>query len=62
MFECEKEKSEQEIRNKAIDELKQRFRTEFEEMMALDMEDCINWADWLDGMAEKMKGEQICQV
>lgn len=39
---------------KAIAELKQRFRNEYEEMMELEMEDCINWADWLDATAEQI--------
>ena len=38
----------------AIRELKQRFRSEYEEMMELEMEDCINWADWLDATAEQI--------
>ena len=38
----------------AIRELKQRFRNEYEEMMELEMEDCINWADWLDATAEQI--------
>lgn len=40
---------------KAIDELKQKFRAEFEEQMSLGLEDCINWADWLDVITEDMK-------
>ena len=47
---------EKEIRAKTIDELKKRFRADFEEMMANNMEDCVNWADWLDTIAEEMKG------
>ncbi len=35
-------------------ELKKRFRAEFEEKMELGIEDCINWADWLDSIASEM--------
>lgn len=35
-------------------ELKKRFRAEFEEIMELGIEDCINWADWLDSIASEM--------
>lgn len=46
-------------RAKVIDELKKRFRADFEEMMANNMEDCVNWADWLDVTAEEMKGGEL---
>jgi len=42
----------------AIRELKQRFRNEYEEMMELEMEDCINWADWLDATAEQILADR----
>ena len=29
-----------------VEELKKRFRAEFEERMELGVEDCVNWADW----------------
>ena len=35
--------------------LKKAFRAEFEEKMELGIDDCINWADWLDSIAEEMK-------
>ncbi len=38
----------------AIRELKQRFRSEYEDAEAMEMEDCINWADWLDATAEQI--------
>ena len=44
-----------EVRAKAIDELKQRFRVEYEAMMKMGVVDCINWADWLDKTAEQLK-------
>ena len=37
-----------------VAELKKRFRAEFEEKMELGLEDCINWADWLDSIASEM--------
>lgn len=37
-----------------IEQLKKRFRAEFEEKMELGVEDCINWADWLDCIASEM--------
>ena len=43
---------------KAIADLKQRFRNEYEEMMELEMEDCINWADWLDATAEQILADR----
>lgn len=46
---------EQEIRNKTIDELRQRFVAEYNEMLDLDMEENINWAIRLDIIAEQMK-------
>ena len=47
-----------EIREKAIDDLAKMFRLEFEEQMSLGLEDCINWADWLDEMAIRLKNEE----
>ena len=41
---------------KAIDEITEKFRVGYEEMKNIDMEDCINWADWLVVEAEMMKG------
>lgn len=35
--------------------IKKAFRAEFEEKMELGIEDCINWADWLDSIAEEVK-------
>ena len=40
-----------------IAEIKKRFRTEFEEKMELGIEDCINWADWLDSIASELLEE-----
>lgn len=45
----------EEIRNKAIDELRQMLRAEFEQMMDLEIDDCINWADSLDAIAQQLK-------
>lgn len=47
------------IRAKAFDELTQAFRAEFQQMMDLEIDDCINWADWLDAIAEQMKGGAV---
>ena len=46
------------VKADAIRELKQRFRNEYEEMMELEMEDCINWADWLDATAEQILADR----
>ena len=42
-----------------IAEIKKRFRTEFEEKMELGIEDCINWADWLDSIVSELLEEAI---
>ena len=36
-----------------VEQLKKRFRAEFEERMELGVED-VNWADWLDSIASEM--------
>lgn len=56
----ENELHDKRIREKAIDELTKKFRVAYEEMKAIDMEDCINWADWLVVEAEMMKGGAEC--
>lgn len=38
-------------------ELQKRFRAEFEEKMELGIDDCINWADWLDSIVSEMQEE-----
>lgn len=43
-----------------VAELKKRFRECFEEQMELGIEDCINWADWLDSIASEMWKEVKC--
>lgn len=43
-----------------IEKLKKRFRAEFEENMELGVDDCINWADWLDSIASEMWKEVKC--
>lgn len=40
-----------------IAEIKKRFRAEFEEKMGLGIDDCINWADWLDSIASELLEE-----
>lgn len=40
-----------------IAEIKRRFRAEFEEKMELGIDDCINWADWLDSIASELLEE-----
>lgn len=40
-----------------IAEIKRRFRAEFEEKMELGIEDCINWADWLDSIVSELLEE-----
>lgn len=40
-----------------IAEIKKRFRAEFEEKMELGVDDCINWADWLDSIASELLEE-----
>lgn len=40
-----------------IEKLKKRFRAEFEEKMELGVEDCINWADWLDSIVSELLEE-----
>lgn len=37
-----------------IAEIKRRFRAEFEEKMELGIENCINWADWLDTIESEL--------
>ena len=44
--------------NKAIDDLCNEFRKDWEEQCENDMEDCINWYDWLIACAEQLKGEK----
>jgi len=44
--------------NKAIDNLCEAFRKDWEEQCENDMEDCINWYDWLIASAKQLKGEQ----
>ena len=39
---------------KAITDLQKRFRNEYEDAEAMEMEDCSNWADWLDATAEQI--------
>lgn len=56
VFGIASEAHDREIREKAINELTKKFRAGYEEMKAIDMEDCINWADWLVVEAEMMKG------
>lgn len=41
--------------SKAIDDLTSIFRAEFKQMMNLEIDDCINWADWLDATAKEMR-------
>lgn len=45
---------------KQFETLKKAFRAEFEEKMELGIEDCINWADWLDSIASEMWKEVKC--
>ena len=40
-----------------IAEIKRRFRAEFEENMELGVDDCINWADWLDSIVSELLEE-----
>lgn len=40
-----------------IAEIKRRFRAEFEEKMELGIDDCINWADWLDSIVSELLEE-----
>lgn len=40
-----------------IAEIKKRFRAEFEEKMELGIDDCINWADWLDSIVSELLEE-----
>ena len=40
-----------------IAEIKKRFRAEFEERMELGIDDCINWADWLDSIVSELLEE-----
>ena len=54
---AELELHDKQIRADAIAELKQRFRNEYEDAEAMEMEDCINWADWLDATAEQILAE-----
>lgn len=49
---------EQESRNKAIDDLCNEFHKDWEEQCENDMEDCINWYDWLIASAKQLKGEK----
>lgn len=44
--------------NKAIDDLCNEFRKDWVEQCENDMEDCINWYDWLIASAKHLKGEQ----
>ena len=48
---------EKEIRNKAIDDLCEEFRKDWEEQCENNMEDCINWYDWLLASAKQLKEE-----
>ena len=57
-----KEYDEHNIRDKVIEELKTKFREEFEDKMEQEIEDLINWADWLDEIAESMKGEKELEI
>lgn len=44
--------------NDAINDIKKRFRADYDEMLSVDMEDCINWADSLDAIAEQLRGDR----
>ena len=43
--------------DKGIDDLCNEFHKDWEEQSENDMEDCINWYDWLIACAEQLKGE-----
>lgn len=50
--------TEADIRAKALKRVQTAFRNHYETMRANKIEDCVNWADWLDSMvAEQLKGE-----
>ena len=42
--------------NKDIDDLCNEFHKDWEEQCENDMEDCINWYDWLIASAKQLKG------
>ena len=50
--------TEAEIRAKVLEEVQAKFRSDYESMRTKGIEDCINWADWVDRIvAEQLKGE-----
>ena len=42
---------------KGIDDLCNEFKKDWDEQCENNMEDCINWYDWLIASAEQLKGK-----
>lgn len=43
------------IYNKAIDDLCNAFKEDWDEQCENELEDCVNWYDWLVASAEQLK-------